>query len=194
MPAGVAAEAHGYLAYGGAGPLHAGVFSRELGVQKVIVPQRETASTWCAFGVAIGGTISERVHVNVDYDQAREFDAANNINVYYQGLADEVLQQGVRSITDLMVMPGLINIHSHPGHEPAYRGIREEHGVLPTEEQLAVLLETAFFATLTDEQVQTMLRCEHGGMNEVLADVSVITGDTKVMGRGEIDGIVIDHA
>lgn len=28
-----------------------------------------------------------------------------------------------------MVMPGLIDIHSHPGHEPAYRGIREEHGV-----------------------------------------------------------------
>ena len=26
-------------------------------------------------------------------------------------------------------MPGLVDIHSHPGHEPAYRGIREEHGV-----------------------------------------------------------------
>ena len=26
-------------------------------------------------------------------------------------------------------MPGLINIHSHPEHEPLYRGIREEHGV-----------------------------------------------------------------
>jgi 5-methylthioadenosine/S-adenosylhomocysteine deaminase len=29
----------------------------------------------------------------------------------------------------LMALPGLIDIHSHPGHEPAYRGIREEHGV-----------------------------------------------------------------
>ena len=29
----------------------------------------------------------------------------------------------------LMVMPGLVNMHSHLGHEPAYRGIREEHGV-----------------------------------------------------------------
>ena len=29
---------------------------------------------------------------------------------------------------DRFVMPGLINIHSHPHHEPAYRGIREEHG------------------------------------------------------------------
>ena len=29
----------------------------------------------------------------------------------------------------LMVMPGLVNVHSHLGHEAAYRGIREEHGV-----------------------------------------------------------------
>ena len=28
-----------------------------------------------------------------------------------------------------MVMPGLVNLHSHPEHEPAYRGIREEHGL-----------------------------------------------------------------
>jgi len=45
------------------------------------------------FGIVVGGTISDRVHVDVDYDQSREFDAANNINVYYQGLADEVLQR-----------------------------------------------------------------------------------------------------
>lgn len=45
------------------------------------------------FGVVVGGTISDRVHVNVDYDQTREFDAANNINVYYQGLDDEILQR-----------------------------------------------------------------------------------------------------
>lgn len=29
----------------------------------------------------------------------------------------------------LMVMPGLINIHSHPDVEPTYRGIREDHGI-----------------------------------------------------------------
>lgn len=32
---------------------------------------------------------------------------------------------------------------------------------------------------LTDEQMQGMLRTEHGGMNEVLADVYAITGDPK---------------
>ncbi|HEX6588318.1 MAG TPA: cell surface protein SprA [Longimicrobiales bacterium] len=45
------------------------------------------------FGVLLGGTITDRVHVAVDYDQTREFDAANNINVYYQGLEDEILQR-----------------------------------------------------------------------------------------------------
>lgn len=45
------------------------------------------------FGIQVGGTISDRVHVNVDYDQTREFSAANNINVYYQGLEDEILQR-----------------------------------------------------------------------------------------------------
>lgn len=45
------------------------------------------------FAVQVAGTISERVHVNVDYDQRREFDAANNINVFYQGFEDEVLQR-----------------------------------------------------------------------------------------------------
>ena len=45
------------------------------------------------FGVQVAGTISDRIHVNVDYDQTREFNAANNINVFYQGFADEILQR-----------------------------------------------------------------------------------------------------
>jgi cytosine/adenosine deaminase-related metal-dependent hydrolase len=30
---------------------------------------------------------------------------------------------------DRLILPGLIDIHAHPEHEPLYRGIREEHGV-----------------------------------------------------------------
>jgi len=30
---------------------------------------------------------------------------------------------------DLMIMPGLVDIRSHPSLEPSWRGIREEHGV-----------------------------------------------------------------
>jgi N-methylhydantoinase A len=39
-------------AFGGAGPAHAGIFAREAGVQRVIVPQRKSASVWCAYGAA----------------------------------------------------------------------------------------------------------------------------------------------
>src|SRR5262245_21252202 len=42
----------------------------------------------------------------------------------FAGDADRVIDGA-----GLMVMPGLIDIHSHPHHEPLYRGIREEHGV-----------------------------------------------------------------
>ena len=38
------------------------------------------------------GTITDRVHIDVDYDQTREFDAANNLNVYYEGKPDEMLK------------------------------------------------------------------------------------------------------
>jgi len=40
------------FAFGGAGPAHAGVFAHELGVRKIVIPQRKAASTWCAFGAA----------------------------------------------------------------------------------------------------------------------------------------------
>jgi uncharacterized protein len=39
----------------------------------------------------------------------------------------------------------------------------------------------ALLATLSDAQIQQMLRAEHGGMNEVLADVSAITGEPKYL-------------
>jgi DUF1680 family protein len=39
----------------------------------------------------------------------------------------------------------------------------------------------ALVARLSDEQVQTMLKTEHGGMNEVLADVSALTGDARYL-------------
>ena len=40
-----------------------------------------------------GGTIGQRVHVNVDYDTERDFSANNNIQVYYQGLEDEIIRR-----------------------------------------------------------------------------------------------------
>ncbi len=53
------------FAFGGAGPVHAGVFARELGVSKVIVPQRESASVWCAFGAAAADLLHVYERVNI---------------------------------------------------------------------------------------------------------------------------------
>ena len=61
------------FAFGGAGPVHAGVFARELGVAKVVIPQRETASTWCAFGAASADVL--HIHEAVDI-MASPFEAA----------------------------------------------------------------------------------------------------------------------
>jgi hypothetical protein len=44
------------------------------------------------FGVVVAGKVADRVNVNVNFDQANEFDAANNLNVSYQGLPNEILQ------------------------------------------------------------------------------------------------------
>jgi hypothetical protein len=45
------------------------------------------------FGVQIDGTIADRIHVDVDFDQAREFDAANRINIFYEGREDDLLRR-----------------------------------------------------------------------------------------------------
>src|SRR4029077_5020225 len=55
------------FAFGGAGPAHAGVFAYELGVQKVVIPQKEIASTWCAFGAAAADIL--HVYEQVDIQQ-----------------------------------------------------------------------------------------------------------------------------
>ena len=53
------------FAFGGAGPAHAGVFARELGVRRVIVPQRKAASTWCAFGAAAADVLHIFEHTEI---------------------------------------------------------------------------------------------------------------------------------
>ena len=45
------------------------------------------------FNAKVGGLIGSRLHLNVDYDSRREFNANNDIQVYYQGLQDEILQR-----------------------------------------------------------------------------------------------------
>lgn len=69
-------------------------------------------------------------------DSARRHVYRKDVDVAFQG--DRIVHVGpgfageAATMVDgkgLMVMPGFVDIHSHLGHEPAYRGIREEHGV-----------------------------------------------------------------
>src|SRR3954471_7503213 len=53
------------FAFGGAGPAHANIFARELGVKKVIIPQRKAASTWCAFGAAAADVLHIFEHTEI---------------------------------------------------------------------------------------------------------------------------------
>ena len=76
-------------------------------------------------------------------DWAIAWDASQKRHVYRKGIDVAFDETGITHVgpgfagtadttvdgRGLMVMPGLVNIHSHLGHEPAYRGIREEHGV-----------------------------------------------------------------
>ena len=57
-------------------------------------------------------------------DVAFTGDTIGFVGPHYDGTADVTIDG-----RDLMVMPGLIDLHSHPSTEPFYRGVREEHGV-----------------------------------------------------------------
>jgi N-methylhydantoinase A len=77
------------FAFGGAGPAHAGIFARELGVAKVVIPQRETASTWCAFGAASADIL--HIHEQVDI-MASPF-AAERLNRNLERLEETARRQ-----------------------------------------------------------------------------------------------------
>jgi N-methylhydantoinase A len=80
------------FAFGGAGPAHAGVFAYELGVQKVIVPQKQIASSWCAFGAASADIL--HVYEQVDI-QASPFDVAR-VNRALEALTKKATAQMAR--------------------------------------------------------------------------------------------------
>jgi N-methylhydantoinase A len=83
------------FAFGGAGPVHAGVFARELGVAKVVIPQRETASTWCAFGAASADVL--HIHEAVDI-MASPFEAHRinrNLERLAQAARAEMARDGI---------------------------------------------------------------------------------------------------
>jgi cytosine/adenosine deaminase-related metal-dependent hydrolase len=68
---------------------------------------------------------SSRRHAYLEHgDVAWSGDTLTFVGRDSSGRADETIDG-----RGLMVMPGLIDVHSHPCLEASYRGIREEHGV-----------------------------------------------------------------
>ena len=45
------------------------------------------------YAIRSAGVVGDRLHVDVDFDSQREFDANNNLHVWYEGLEDEVLRR-----------------------------------------------------------------------------------------------------
>ncbi|HEY7684505.1 MAG TPA: cell surface protein SprA [Gemmatimonadales bacterium] len=45
------------------------------------------------YAIRSGGVVGQRLHLNVDFDSQREFDANNNLQVWYEGLEDEILRR-----------------------------------------------------------------------------------------------------
>lgn len=74
----------------------------------------------------------------------------------------------------------LYNIHK------LFAGLRDAYLVAGNKKAKDILIKLSdwFYdltANLSDEQIQEMLRSEQGGLNEVFADVSVVTGDKKYL-------------
>jgi Uncharacterized protein conserved in bacteria len=72
----------------------------------------------------------------------------------------------------------LYNIHK------TYAGLRDAYLIAGNEEAKEMLVKMTdwaikLVANLSEEQLQDMLRSEHGGLNETFADVAAITGDEK---------------
>jgi DUF1680 family protein len=67
-----------------------------------------------------------------------------------------------------------------------YAGLRDAYLLTGNQKAREMLIKLTdwslnLVANLSDEQIQEMLRSEHGGMNEVFADVAAITGEEKYL-------------
>ena len=71
-------------------------------------------------------------------------------------------------------------------HHKVLAGLRDSYRLSGNEKALTVARKFAdwiytIVSPLNDEQIQKMLHCEHGGMNEVLVDLYTDTGDKKYL-------------
>ena len=90
------------FAYGGAGPVHAGVYARELGAQSLIVPLGGVCSLWSALGAATADLL--HIYETVDI-LASPFDAARVTERFA-----ELERQGLDQLERDGIAPGAARI------------------------------------------------------------------------------------
>jgi cytosine/adenosine deaminase-related metal-dependent hydrolase len=122
-------------------------------------------------------------------DIAFDDDCITYVGAGFSGTADATVEG-----RGLMVMPGLVDVHSHLGHEPAYRGIREEHGVANM--YMSSLYERSQAFDVSDPELRRA--CLEVALCEVLksgvttvCDISPIyEGWIDIVGRSGIRGFM----
>ena len=122
-------------------------------------------------------------------DVAFTGDAIVHVGPGFAGTADATVEGG-----GLMVMPGLVDIHSHLGHEPAYRGIREEHGV--PNMYMSSLYERSQAFDVSDPELRRagleVALCEvlKSGVTSVCDISPIYDGWTDIMAKSGIRGFM----
>jgi N-methylhydantoinase A len=104
------------FAFGGAGPVHAADYARELGITRVVVPRANVASAWSAYGAASADAVVVEQHVEVisepfDMRYAREV-LADLRSRCEERLRDEGAVAGAISLTFTATMKYRLQIHA----------------------------------------------------------------------------------
>lgn len=103
-------------------------------------------------------------------------------NVIWKEIAEGNIRAGNFDLNGKWVP--LYNIHK------TYTGLRDAYLFADRDDSKEMLIKLTDWMldvtkNLSEEQMQDMLRSEHGGLNEVFADVAVITGDKKYLQLAE---------
>lgn len=137
--------------------------------------------------MAATGDEEARERLNYMISELAEIQRANG-DGYVGGVpgSDEVW--GEIAIGNIRPQPFNLNGRWVPWYNlhKIYQGVRDAWLIAGNEQAREILIGMAdwcyrLLSPLTDEQIQRMLSAEHGGMNEIFADVYAITGDEKYL-------------
>jgi DUF1680 family protein len=141
----------------------------------------------CALMFAATGDARFRERVNYIIAELDECQRANG-NGYVAAIPNgkKIFQEVAAG--DIRVKPFDLNGGWVPWYtlHKLFAGLLDAHRYLQSTKALGIAVKLADFsdvtlARLTDEQFQRMLGCEHGGMNEVLAELYARTGNEKYL-------------